>query len=72
MKKLTVSNGYKKVYLKPTHGHEHKRNPDVRRTLQLVSLVSHFIARTSGHSTCIYMASCLGAAQMTVSHILVL
>lgn len=32
MKKLTVPNRYKKVYLKGTYGHEPKRNPAVRRT----------------------------------------
>ena len=33
VEKLTVPNGYKKVYLKPAHGHQHKRNAeDVRRT----------------------------------------
>lgn len=54
--------------LKPAHSHQHKRNPDVRGTQQLVSPLSHVIARTLRHSTCRYMASCLDAGRMTWSH----
>lgn len=56
MEKLTVPNRYKKVHLKPVHGHQRKRSTgDARRTWQLESLFPHVIARTPRHSTCIYI-----------------
>lgn len=68
MKKLTAHNRYRKVYLKLADGHQHKRKPDGRRIWQMVSLVSHIIAKSPRHSTCIYMASCPDAGQMTWVH----